>query len=94
MDSTETLKPISGGLGESRVQSDLQTVTADLAGQRSSRRFQSFCLPAQARSQYFEWKTARLISGQNSFKMLRTPSSATCVTHFCPVLVQVRSLPG
>ena len=45
-------------------------------------------------NQYFPWKTAWLISGQNSFTMLNTPSKAICVTHFWPVFVQVRSLEG
>jgi hypothetical protein len=45
-------------------------------------------------NQYLPWKMAWLISGQNSFTMLKTSSNAIWVTHFWPVFVQVRSLDG
>jgi hypothetical protein len=54
----------------------------------------TYAVRKEERRQYFPWKIAWSISGQNSFKMLNAPSKPICVSHFWPVLVQVRSLPG
>ncbi len=55
--------------------------------QRSIFNLTSFDIPLRVR-QYLLRNTIRLMSGQNSFKMLNAPSRPIWATHFWPVLVQ------